>query len=615
MNIIGISAFYHESTCCLLVDGALVAAAPEERFTRVKFDRRAPVNAFRFCLQTAGLTPADVDCVAYYEDPEKKLSRQLSMGLDASVDPTFAWLDPGTALRRIRDELGYDGPIEAFDHHRSHAAGAFFFSGFTEAAVLTVDGVGEWATTTYGVGRGTSLQLFDEVVFPDSLGLFYSALTDFLGFEVLSDEYKVMGLAPYGRPRFVDQLRSVLHVGDGGSFALDRRFFDFRTSGRMYTPALGELLGVPPRQPESDVLPVHEDLACSLQRVLEDALLHKVRWLHDRVPVPNLCLSGGVALNCVANGRIRREGPFRDVFVSPAAGDSGSALGAAALAWMKHAAPAGPTYAPRRIDHVFVGPSSSSSSIASLLQTAGIDAIDCRDREDDLLARVVEHLQAGRVVAWFHGRMELGPRALGARSILADPRDPTMRDRLNAAVKKREAFRPFAPAVLVEHASAHFDLDHASPFMTETCAVRSSIALPAVTHVDGSARVQTVDRQTSPRFARLLEAFHARTGCPVLVNTSFNVRGEPIVCTPEDALRCMASTGIDCLVLEDFVVERAHLPPTLPRAIALAHAGFALGVARADDVVDARLAVAGGAAVERWTPADGALPRGVYTFT
>jgi carbamoyltransferase len=605
MNILGISAFYHESTCCLLQDGRLVAAVPEERFTRVKHDRRAPINAFRYCLEAGGhLSPADLDCVAYYESPKKKLERQLSMGMSAGADPTFAWIDAGHAEREIRDTLGYDGPILTFDHHPSHAASAFFFSGFQDAAVLTVDGVGEWATTTYGHGRGSALTMLDEVRFPHSLGLLYSAVTDFLGFAVLSDEYKVMGLAPYGTPRFADRIRKLVATRGRGQFALDMKYFGFSQKGRMFTDAMIDLFGVPQRVPESEIAQVHQDIAKSLQVVLEEVLIEKAKYLYEIAPSENLCMAGGVALNCVANRAVHRLGPFKNLFVQPASGDSGTALGAAALA---HIERTGTRPSNDPIAHVYLGPEYSSESVASLVRETGIEASDFRDRESALLDAVVDRLARQQVIGWFHGRMEFGPRALGARSILADPRDPTMRDRLNALVKKREGFRPFAPAILESHAGDHMDIGHPSRFMTETCGVHSSLDLPAITHVDGSARVQTVDPSTSPRFARLLARFFDRTGCPLLVNTSFNVRGEPIVCTPEDAIRCMANSQIDALVLEDFVIDKEAIPTFLRKS---ASVGDATMRDRVETQIDPRLS--GG--IERWRPAEGVLPRGVYTF-
>jgi carbamoyltransferase len=550
MNILGLSAFFHESACCLLRDGRLVAAAEEERFSRVKHDPRLPVSAFRWCLEAGRIGILDLDAVAYYESPAEKLSRQLWAGL-----PEGAPRDRGAPERAIREGLGWDGPIRFYRHHLSHAASAFLFSGVPEAAILTVDGVGEWATTTYGVGRGTAVEIFEEVRFPHSLGLLYATLTSYLGFEVNDGEYKVMGLAPYGEPRHVDRIRKLVSTGPGGQYRLDIQYFDFVRGRRMFSDALVDLFGQPPRQREAEITPFHEDVARSLQVVLEEILLEKVRWLHERTGARDLCMAGGVALNVVANGRILREGPFERLFVQPAAGDSGACLGAAALA---HAELTGERPEPLR--HAYLGPRWTADEVAGLLAATGLPVLDFRSREAELLETVVDRLVQGAVVGWFHGAMEFGPRALGARSLLADPRNPEMRDRLNRLVKKREAFRPFAPSVLDGHAADHFDLDHPSPFMLETCRVTSPLDLPAVTHVDGSARPQTVDPETAPRYAALLEAFRRRTGCPVLVNTSFNVRGEPIVRSPVDALLCLGTSGIDALVLEDFVIDRAMLP-------------------------------------------------------
>lgn len=611
MNIIGISAFYHESLCCLLQDGELVAAVAEERFTRVKFDRRLPINAFRYCLEAGGdLNPADIDCIAYYEQPSKKLSRQLAMGLDASVDPTFRWVDAGRPEREVRERLGYAGRFLTFEHHLSHAASSFYYSGFDEAAVLTVDGVGEWATTTYGRGCGAALELLEEVRFPNSLGLLYSAITDFLGFRVLSDEYKVMGLAPYGVPRFKEEMATLLRPGPAGQFSLNMEFFDFAQPARMFTDALPALLGIPQRVPESEITPVHKDIARSLQVVLEEMLLEKVCHLHSVAPSRNLCMAGGVALNCVAVRRLREEGPFPEVFVQPAAGDSGAALGAAALA---HVELTGERPSASRLEHVYLGPAYGSERVAALLDAAALDAHDHRGAEEALLEAVVDRLCAQQVIGWFQGRMEFGPRALGARSILADPRDPAMRDKLNALVKKREGFRPFAPAILAERLGEHMDLDRDSPFMTETCQVNSALALPAITHVDGSARVQTVSHATNPRFARLIERFFARTGCPLLVNTSFNVRGEPIVNTPEDAIRCMANSELDALALEDFLIDSEGLPAQVRRSTRLKTFSEQLArerIASAEASVHPRLS----SDIEGWRPGEESLPSGVYTF-
>jgi len=556
VNVIGLSAYYHESACCLLQDGRLVAAAEEERFSRIKHDAALPVAAFRFCLEAGGLSISDVDCVAYYESPVKKLGRQLWAGRRRE-DATG--LDPWRPLREIREVLGHEGPIECFDHHLSHAASAFDYSGFPEAAILTVDGVGEWATTSYGVGREDGIALLEEVEFPHSLGLFYSTITAYLGFKVNSGEYKVMGLAPYGEPRFLREMRTVLRSTPGGQYTLALDYFDFVRGGRMFSDRLVELLGAPPRAPESELTAFHQDVARSAQAALEEVLLEKVAYLHRRAPSENLCMAGGVALNCVANGRIVREGPFARLFVQPAAGDAGGCLGAAALAHRKLAG----ARRRGRLEHVYLGPRYPAPLVAEQLLAMGVQPLDFRGREPALLQATVDRLVEGKVVGWFQGAMEFGPRALGARSILADPRDPGMRERLNRLVKKREAFRPFAPSVLAERAAEHLALDHPSPFMLETWPVRSPLALPAVTHVDGSARPQTVDPAVAPRFAALLEAFAQRTGCPLLVNTSFNVRDGPIVCTPVDALACFVGSEIDALVIEDAVLDRAMVPDGL----------------------------------------------------
>ncbi|MEK6276211.1 MAG: carbamoyltransferase N-terminal domain-containing protein [Actinomycetota bacterium] len=559
LNIVGVSSHFHDSACCVLRDGNLIAAAQEERFTRLKHDPGIPKEAFRYCLTEAGLTIADVDCVAYYEDPQKKLDRQLWMGLPqlpVATPQALFRLDAMRPEREIRELLGFEGQIEFVEHHQAHAASAFFFSGFDDAAVLTVDAVGEWATTTYGRARGAGLELFEEVQFPHSLGLLYSAITSYLGFDVNDAEYKVMGLAPYGEPAYLDEIRALIEPLEGGQFRLNLEYFDFFRGERMFSDALSDLLGAPPREAESELSPFAKDVARSLQVVLEEILLEKVRYLHGCVPSTNLCLAGGVALNCVAIERIGLEGPFERVFVQPAATDAGGALGAAALA---HVRLTGEAPNPAPLAHVYLGPSFSSAHITQLLRPSAAKVEDFAGREDELVEAIAERLASGEVIGWFQGRMEFGPRALGNRSILADPRNPEMRDRINALVKKREAFRPFAPAVLESKARDHFALDHPAPFMVETCQVVSALDLPAITHVDGSARPQTVDG-TNPRFHRLLEAFERRTGCPVLLNTSFNMRGEPIVCSPVDALLCFIRSNLDCLVLEDFVLDRNGLP-------------------------------------------------------
>jgi carbamoyltransferase len=563
LNIVGTSAGYHDSACCLMQDGVVVAAAQEERFSRIKHDKSFPRRAFRYCLEQAGITIADVDCVAYYEDPCQKLSRQVWMGLTPDISATrreaiLDRLSKSKPQQVIRKTLGYDGPIEIADHHMSHAASSYYFSGFEESAILTVDGVGDWPTTTYSAGRGPHIERFEQVDFPDSLGFFYSALTSYLGFEVNDGEYKVMGLAPYGKPLYVDQLRDLVEPGPGGQYRLNMKYFAFLTEDCMYTEELSSVLGRAPREPESDISQFHQDVARSLQVVLEEILLEKVRYLHSKAPSENLCMAGGVALNCVANGRILKEGPFKRMFIQPAAGDAGGALGAAAIA---HVRMSGESPSRRKLKHVYLGPGYTSSEAYSILRASSAKFRDYRGKEEELIRATVDHLVEGKVVGWSQGRMEFGPRALGCRSILADPRRPEMRDRINALVKMREAFRPFAPAILEAKAKEHFDLNHPSPFMLETCQTISRIDLPAITHVDGSARVQTVDPEVSPRFAALLEEFDRRTGCPILLNTSFNVRGEPIVCNVIDALLCFVRTKIDILVVEDFIISRAGIPP------------------------------------------------------
>jgi carbamoyltransferase len=557
MNIVGISAYFHDSSCCLLQDGKLVAALSEERLSRFKNDARLPVRAFRYCLEAGGIDVADIDCVAYYELPKLKLSRQLASRIPVDADPSLSWLDAMKPEREIREVLGVEAPIRYFSHHLSHAASSFLYSGFEDAAILTVDGVGEWATCSYALGEGSKISPLASVDYPHSLGLLYSTITNFLGFEVLEGEYKVMGLAPYGEPRFADKLRKLVELGPDGQFRLDLRYFDFRQRDRMYTEALTELLGVPHRRPEAEMGQVHSDIAKSLQQVLEEVLLGQVRYLAQHSKSKNLCMGGGVALNCVANGKILREGPFQQLFVQPAAGDAGSALGAAALA---HVELTGARHTTKALSHVYLGPEHNSDDVAYLLGRLGLEAQDYRGKESALIDAVVEQLAAGKVIGWFDGRTEFGPRSLGARSILADPRRSEMRDHINQLVKKREEFRPFAPAILETCASEHMDLDHASPFMLEVCQVASALSLPAITHVDGSCRPQTVSHETSPRFAALLQAFYAKTGCPILLNTSFNVRGEPIVTSPLDAIRCFGGSGIECLVLTDFILTRDALP-------------------------------------------------------
>jgi carbamoyltransferase len=566
LNIVGISAGYHDAACCLLQDGALVAAVQEERFSRLKNDKSFPRRAFRYCLEEGGITITDVDCIAYYENPCLKLGRQIWMGMLPGISDDRAGfiterIVSPTPQDTIRELLGYEGVLKTFDHHLSHAASSFYFSGFDEAAILTVDGVGEWSTTTYGSGADSRIEQFERVEFPHSLGLFYSAITAYLGFEVNEGEYKVMGLAPYGRPIYADKLRTLIELASGGQYRLNMDYFGFLNEESMYTQKLCDLMGRPSRVPESELEQFHMDVAKSVQSVLEEVLLEKVRYLYSKVPSANLCMAGGVALNVVANSRCLREGPFKRLFVQPAAGDAGGAVGAAALA---HVEGAGKAPLRKRLKHVYLGPANAPSDVHRFLRGSSASVQDFSKNESTLIAYTVDRIEEGKVIAWCQGRMEFGPRSLGARSILADPRHPEMRDRINALVKMRESFRPFAPVVLESKAHEHFDLDHPSPFMLETCQVRSGLDLPSITHIDGSARVQTVNRDTNLRLSLLLEEFERRTGCPMLLNTSLNMRGDPIACSIYDVIMCFVQSQIDVLVIEDFVMDRAGIPTLWP---------------------------------------------------
>jgi carbamoyltransferase len=540
-------------------DGILTAAAQEERFSKKKHDSAMPVKAFFYCLKEAKIAINQVDCLAYYEDPVKKLARQLWSGYDYEKGESGYRMDPKRPEREIRELLGYEGPIKYYSHHLSHAASSYYASGFKSAAILTVDGVGEWATASLGEAKGKHIKLFEEIHFPHSLGFLYSAVTGYLGFRVNSGEYKVMGLAPYGKPIYVDRVKKLLRMEDKGQFRLEMKYFDFLKGKRMYSDALIELFERPPRQPETDFSQFHKDVAKSLQAALEDVLLEKARYLFDRTGLTDLCMAGGVALNCVANSRILQDGPFQRLYVQPAAGDAGGAFGAAALAHIElsdngHDNCDGNGF--DKLAHVYLGPEYSASEIYRLLRSTSLVTKDYRLQPEKLINEAAQRLSRGKVIGWFQGRMEYGPRALGARSILADPRDPDMRDKINAMVKKREAFRPFAPVVLEEKAREHFDIDHPSPFMLETCKVISRLNLPAITHVNGSARIQTIDEQSIPRYVELLKEFDRLNDCPILLNTSFNVRGQPIVCSPVHALLCFINTEIDSLVLGDFIIDK-----------------------------------------------------------
>ena len=568
MRILGISCFYHDAAAALLVDGQLVAAAEEERFSRVKHDNRWPEQAIDFCLATAGLRPDDLDCVVFYEKPLLKFERVLLSAVAAAPRSLryfreamiSSLLDRLWVKAKLRGRFGLPGERLLFcEHHLSHAASAFYCSPFAAAAVLTVDGVGEWTTAALGVGEGTALRLTDELRFPHSLGLLYSAFTAWLGFEANEGEYKVMGLAAYGRPRYVDQVHKVVQVDRDGGLHLDMSYFSFHQSVQhTYSPKLVALFG-PPRDPRQErVEQYYADVAASIQRVCEETMLAMSRHLYDRTGLPNLCLAGGVALNSVANGRIAREGHFERVFIQPAAGDSGGALGAAL--WAQHAVFGRPrTFV---MDHAYWGQAYSPGEIRAALDAAGVTYRDLGSPEM-VQAAAVERLARGEVLGWFQGRFEYGARALGARSILADPRRAEIKDRVNRRIKLREPFRPFAPSVSLPAAGRYFDLaqpETAYParFMLYVVDVLESqrARLPAITHVDGTTRPQTVDAALNPRYAGLIERFEVTTGLPVILNTSFNLRGEPIVNTPADALATFERSGLDALVLGDFLVTR-----------------------------------------------------------
>lgn len=591
MSILGISAFFHDSAAAIVRDGAIVAAAQEERFTRKKHDEAFPARAAEWCLAEAGITAAELDAVVFYEKPLVKFERLLETalafaprGFPAFVKAMPQWLQRKLHIPREIDQgLGgdYSGPILFATHHESHAASGFYPSPFDEAAILTLDGVGEWSTATWGTGRGSRIKLEGEMRFPHSPGLLYSAFTLFCGFRVNSGEYKLMGLAPYGDPRYADAiLREIVDLRDDGSFWLDQRFFDYAAGLRMTSRRFDRLFDGPARRPDGPLTQREMDLAASIQKVLEEIVLRMARHVQAQTGLVNLCLAGGVALNCVANGRLLCEGPFERLWIQPAAGDAGGALGAALAHWFNHLGHpriANPGDAQRGS---LLGPAFDDVEIEAAIARHNAVA-EVFATEAALADAVAAELAAGRIVGHFAGRAEFGPRALGNRSILADPRAADMQRRLNVAIKFRESFRPFAPAVLADRTPEFFNLDAVSPYMLLVAGVRDAAdslpatpratglarlrdvggPIPAVTHVDGSARVQTVDPVRAPRFHAILEAFARLTGCPVLANTSFNIRGEPIVHDPADAYRCFMFTDMDVLVLGNRLLRKAAQPP------------------------------------------------------
>ena len=574
MYILGISCHYHDAAATLLKDGMVVAAAEEERFSRRKHDASFPLSAIRWCLESQGITIDQIGHVAFYEKPFLKFERILRQHLEGFPRSfkTFqmampAWLSEKIRVRSvIRKRLGYRGDVMYIDHHLSHAAGAFLPCPFEEAAIVTVDGVGEWTTTAYGLGRGSAIELLQDIRFPHSLGLLYSAITAYLGFSVNNSEYKVMGLSPYGnRNRGTNAayaaLNRVIDIKSDGSYRLDMDYFVFQHSDRMPAERLCRLLGGAIRRPEEELLPRHRDVAAAVQMITEDVVLAILRQARKATGSPNVVLSGGVALNSVCNGRILSQTGFERLWIQPNAGDACNSMGAALFAHCKVLG------LPRtyRLEHAYLGPEYSDDQIAAFLKAQGIAHTIFVSR-DALLAEAVRSLQAGQVVGWFQGRMEWGPRALGARSILADPGRADMQAILNEKVKHREAFRPFAPAVCAEDADEYFQCDSPLPlpadFMLLVYPIREKwrSRLPAVTHVDGTGRLQTVRRAANPLYYDLIREFGKASGIPMLVNTSFNIRGEPIVNTPGDAYRCMMGTGIDCLFIGNHLVRRSDNP-------------------------------------------------------
>jgi carbamoyltransferase len=591
-SILGISAFYHDSAAALVVDGNIAAAAQEERFTRQKHDARFPKNAVDCCLSEAGLSPSDLDAVVFYEKPLTKFERLLETylafaprGLMSFMHAMPLWLRQKLFLPREIDKgLGgaYEGPIYFTGHHESHAASAFFPSPFEEAAIITLDGVGEWSTTTWGVGKANRVELKKEIRFPHSLGLLYSAFTYYTGFKVNSGEYKMMGLAPYGEPKYFDLImEKLIDLKEDGSFRLDQSYFNYCSGLTMTGSKLHRLFGGPPRKPEGQLTQRDMDLSASIQKVTEEVMLRIARHVHSETGAENLVLAGGVALNCVGNGRLLTEGPFENIWIQPAAGDAGGALGAALLTWHQILDNPRVVESPDKQKGSYLGPAFDTAKVRDFLDSIGA-AYTHFDDEDALCDRTAELLDGDKVVGHFHGRMEFGPRALGARSILGDARSSKMQVVMNLKIKFRESFRPFAPSCLEERMGDYFEMTEPSPYMLLTSPVngqhrkdvedemakrngldklkviRSDI--PAITHVDFSARIQSVNRETAPRYHKVIKAFEKRTGYGIIVNTSFNIRGEPIVCTPKDAYRCFMFTDMDALVLENCLCLKEDQP-------------------------------------------------------
>jgi len=594
MNILGISAFYHDSAAALVRDGKLVAAAQEERFTRKKHDSDFPSNAVRYCMAEGGVGPGDLDAVAFYDKPITKFARVLEtyfgvapLGIRSFMMAVPVWLKQKLwiplEIEKALEQIGVKTPEALYypEHHESHAASAFFPSPYKKAAILTIDGVGEWGTSSLGRGHGNRIELLNELRFPHSLGLLYSAFTYFTGFKVNSGEYKLMGLAPYGEPKYVDAIKeNLLDLRDDGSFRLNLKYFGYLDGLTMTNDRFSDLFGGPPRKPESDITQREMDMAKSVQVVTEEIVAHMAAHLREMTGEDYLCIAGGVGLNCVSNGRLLREGPFKDIWIQPAAGDAGGAVGAALAVWhMVHDKPREADDAHDAMQGSYLGPAFSDDEIQAFLEERGYKARKLSPQERaSTIARLIDEQN---VIGLFQGRMEFGPRALGNRSIIGDARSPAMQSIMNLKIKYRESFRPFAPSCLVERVSDFFELDKPSPYMLLVAPVRHdrltegagrSLAdirerinekrsdIPAITHVDCSARVQTVDPATNAAYYDVIKCFEERTGYGIVINTSFNVRGEPIVCTPEDAYTCFMRTEMDYLVLESFLLDKKEQP-------------------------------------------------------
>ena len=591
MNILGISAFYHDSAACLVRDGEIIAAAQEERFTRKKHDFNFPTNAVEYCLKEAGISAEELDYVGFYDKPFIKFERILysylayaPIGIKSFFKSIPLWIKQKLFIRDIiKKELGYRGKVLFPEHHESHAASAFYPSPFSEAAILTVDAVGEWATTSYGIGKDNDINITSELRFPHSLGLLYSAFTYYTGFKVNSSEYKVMGLAPYGEPEYVDLiLRELVDLKEDGSFKLNMKYFNYCTGLTMTNSRFNKLFGGPPRKPESKITQREMNLARSIQVVTEEIVLRMVNHIYKETGKKNLCLAGGVALNCVSNGRLLREGPFGNLWIQPAAGDAGGALGVALLIWYKYLGNN------RKLDEVRV--SQKTSYLGNCYTDKEIEDFLKKDEipfeklsTGEIPPRIAELIAGENVIGWFEGRMEFGPRSLGSRSIIGDPRSKEMQSVMNLKIKYRESFRPFAPTVLREHVSDYFDIDCESPYMLLVANIKDEKRVrmsdeeeklfgleklkvtrsdvPAITHVDYSARIQTVTKDDNPLFYGVIEEFYKKTGCPMIVNTSFNVRGEPIVCRPEEAFKCFMRTEMDYLIMGSYLLDKKRQKP------------------------------------------------------